>query len=541
MKERKFNLLDEPWIRVLRPDGGVDKTSIIGVFSRAPTVVRLSGELPTQDVAILRLLEAILHSVFSRYSLTDGTAAPLESADEALDRWQEVWERGCFPVETIERYLRRYYDRFWFVDPEYPFMQVSGLDAGTEYGAAKLNGELAESGNKIRLFPQRAGKAKQALEYDEAARWLFYLNGFDDTSSKATVRKANMPSPGAGWLGKLGVVIAEGNNLFETLMLNLILVKSDGEELWGEERPIWEREKVSKKERVLIAMPDNLSELYTMASRRIALKHENDRVVGYRLIGGDFFEKENALAEQMTRWNNAAKRPNDPPQYLPRRHDPSRQMWRDFSSLIAQKEGGKRPGVVDWLARLFSENVISRSSVRLRTITAKYADKDFFIDDVAYDSLTLSTALFTEEGESWISMVLDVLEDTELLVNQLAYLAQCVAKAAGDDSGRADYNSARNDAYFNLDLPFRAWLEQLNISSGSQNEAAKEWWDRAKSIVRAMGRELFANAGTPALIGKTLIENKKQVRYCAPEAYNRFLYRTATRDTLKQGGKKNGG
>ena len=37
---------------------------------------------------------------------------------------------------------------------------------------------------------------------------------------------------GAGWLGKLGYIQAQGNNLFETLMLNLTLLQ-DGVKLWG--------------------------------------------------------------------------------------------------------------------------------------------------------------------------------------------------------------------------------------------------------------------------------------------------------------------
>lgn len=56
------------------------------------------------------------------------------------------------------------------------------------------------------------------------------MNGYDDTSAKP--KGKGLPSVGAGWLGKLGYIQAQGNNLFETLMLNLTLLK-DGVELWG--------------------------------------------------------------------------------------------------------------------------------------------------------------------------------------------------------------------------------------------------------------------------------------------------------------------
>lgn len=101
--------------------------------------------------------------------------------------------------------------------------------------------------------------------------------------------------------------MAEGKDLFETLMLNLVLLKDGSDELWGEEFPIWESETVKRAERTEISLPQSLSELYTLQSRRIELVREQDKVIGYILIGGDFFTKDNAFIEQMTLWRNASK------------------------------------------------------------------------------------------------------------------------------------------------------------------------------------------------------------------------------------------
>ena len=76
-----------------------------------------------------------------------------------------------------------------------------------EYGAAKLNGEISESSNKLRLFTSYAGQGKTKITYAQATRWLLYINGFDDTSSKPKVK--GLPSPGAGWLGKLGLITVQ--------------------------------------------------------------------------------------------------------------------------------------------------------------------------------------------------------------------------------------------------------------------------------------------------------------------------------------------
>ena len=231
MAERAFNLLDEPWMLVMNRDGVTEKTSLTDAFARAGEWRRLAGELPTQNAALLRLMLAVLHTVVSRYDEA-GEEAPVESPWDALGRWERIWTERRFPMEVIRGYLAGYRDRFFLFDPERPFYQVPDIGKGTEYTAAKLNGELSESNNKVRLFPQRSGRAKALLEYDEAARWLIHLNAFDDTSGKKADSGIQV-TPGAGWLGKLGLVMAEGDNLFETLMLNLVLLPDGGDELWG--------------------------------------------------------------------------------------------------------------------------------------------------------------------------------------------------------------------------------------------------------------------------------------------------------------------
>ena len=66
MMEPEFNLLDEPWIRVRHPDCSVEEVSLKTLFAHAHEYEDLAGETPAQDLAMLRLLLAVLHCVFSR-------------------------------------------------------------------------------------------------------------------------------------------------------------------------------------------------------------------------------------------------------------------------------------------------------------------------------------------------------------------------------------------------------------------------------------------------------------------------------------------
>lgn len=531
MKEKEFNLLQTPWVLLMRDDGKTETRSLMDAFRCAHEYKRLAGESALQDVAVLRLMLAVLHTVFSRYDV-DGAYAPLNDAvddaepQDVLERWSSLWACKAFPMEPIERYLAQYEERFYLFHPTTPFYQVANMGKGTSYSAAKLNGELSESSNKLRLFPMRAGARKGELSYAEAARWLLYLNGFDDTSSKS--KDKGDGSPGAGWLGKLGLLYANGETLFETLLLNLVMLR--GNALWGEESPIWERppRTAVRKE---IALPDNPSELLTLQSRRMFLDREDDKVVGYELIGGDFFQKENALAEQMTLWRNTAKKEGDPPLYVPRRHDPARKLWRDFASIAAQVDNKRRPGVIGWISVLRQNGCIPLSVMRFSTVSLKYGDKDFFADDAFQDELSFNLDLLTELGKDWLPRIEDAVTVSETLAKQVGYLAQDLVKCCSAADGSGQGRRAMAQAYFRFDEPFRLWLEQIDPKrdGDSKDAVSMAWIKTAQGIARGIGRELVAESDMHAFVGRSEKDrNGTERRYTAPEAYNKFLAMTAT-------------
>ena len=138
MKEVEFNLLDEPWVRVLCVDCTVREVSLTDALLYAHEYKGLAGELPTQDVAVLRLLLAVLHTVFSRVDV-QGENAPISAGvepDLALNRWESLWKLKHFPVQPITTYLEKWHERFWLFHPERPFWQVPQAKIGTAYSAA---------------------------------------------------------------------------------------------------------------------------------------------------------------------------------------------------------------------------------------------------------------------------------------------------------------------------------------------------------------------------------------------------------------------
>jgi CRISPR system Cascade subunit CasA len=524
LNEREFNLIDEPWIRVMDESCKVVEVSLLDAIINAHKYKSLGGELPTQDVAVMRLILAVIHTVVSRYDEYGDENDLEDSEDDALDRWKGLWEQGYFPENAVREYLEQWHERFWLFHPDRPFGQVAGLTAGTDYNSPKLNGEISESGNKIRLFSAYSGKEKLSLTYSQSARWLLYLNAYDDTSAKPTKEgkaKAggSLPSPGAGWLGKLGLIYISGNNLFETLMLNLVMINKD--EVQYEQKPLWEYENISDAERTKIAIPDNLAELYTVQSRRLLLNRCNGEVVSYRLLGGDFFDKENAFFEPMTVWRTPKKEGED---YTPKRHDSSRQMWREFSVMYNEKNKNRRAGVINWYEIIFGNKCIPKTYIMKTAIASvEYGDKDFFVRNVFTDTLSMHSEILSEVGANWRSDIETEIQHCESLAYEIGEFARklYIASGGSDNDTEDIRKNAKSQLYYRLDMPFRKWLISINPATMGEdkNKKIKEWQDEARKIAADYANELMDNTAECAIIGHKV----NGELYSAPKARNIFI------------------
>ena len=545
MEQMEFNLLDEPWIRVMTEDCTVVERSLMQVLLNSHRYQRLAGELPTQDVALLRLLLAILQTVFYRVD-PEGEDDPIEDRAAAIRRWQALWNAGRFPVQPIRTYLETWKDRFWLFHPEHPFYQVPAAAVGTKFKASKLNGELSESAHKMRLFPLRDGEEKETLSYAEAARWLVTLIGFDDSAS--TKKETGT---GTGWLGDRVNVYAIGENLFETLMLNLVFLK-DGRYVWAENMPAWEQPTMTTAKKREIPLPDNQAELLTLQSRRLILSREENRVTGFSSTGGDFFGKEgrvNAFSEQMTLWRAGKTPKNAVPQFVPAPVDPWRQMWRDFEVILGRREDTHIPGVVAWLTELRRKNVIPRKYVHITSVGVTYDSKKGSIADIVSDHLDFQMSLLDAAGELWIVLVGGEIHLIDKVARALGALAEGLHLAQGgqlDGAGKKARQSQRDEGmrllYAAVDLPFREWLAHIGAQhEDDENTRAQEqqcWRSIVFRIADNLGSEMVRDAGTAAFTGRWIVNEmaetngrfftktngeRKSVFYSSPTEYNRYL------------------
>lgn len=324
--ESKFNLLDEPWIVVMTDNNGNTKeVSLKELFANAHQFKQLAGDSPTQDFAILRFLIAVLQTVFSRFDdkgksyewikLSEETWQVVHMVDPEDSRskmeykkalyksWKNLWDKKEFPL-IVSEYLEKYRDKFNLIDEKKPFYQVTKEQLESinvkDYGYVNgktINRTLCESNNKQALFSHLLNENKNLLTKAEFTRWLISFQGYTGTSDKCKIPGVK-ESLSKGWAFGLGSIYLSGENLFQTLMFNLIQVSSDyPEKILDPQTPIWEMEfesivvnKVNQK------LPSSLANLYTDWSRLIIFDGDfNDTKIG--VVGLPPFNSSNFFLE----------------------------------------------------------------------------------------------------------------------------------------------------------------------------------------------------------------------------------------------------
>jgi CRISPR system Cascade subunit CasA len=116
---------------------------------------------------------------------------------------------------------------------------------------------------------------------------------------------------------------------------------------------------------------------------------------------------------------------------------------------------------------------------------------------------------------AWAIRITDAISITERMAEQIRYLEKDLTEAAG---GGIDKSNAREEAYYRLDTPFRAWLASINPGTDDKDETVVKWIRQARHIVLQLGQELATQAGESAFVGR--FRDKKW--NTAPKALSKF-------------------
>ncbi|HPF29187.1 MAG: type I-E CRISPR-associated protein Cse1/CasA [Sphaerochaetaceae bacterium] len=517
----QFNLLDEKWLNVMIDEKGeTEEISLKELFENAHKYKQLAGDTPTQDFAILRLLLAVLHTVFTRFTVTGepykwvAIDADTHKIKEEIDKddvpeyrndlyatWKTLWGKREFPY-IVNEYLERYRHRFYLLDKKYPFFQFPEIGApdypysATDNSINKLNGRILEGDpRKPRLF---MSQYQTGLEYSVAARWLLYTNGYAPSKSGNPGQKKKRESTGVAYLGKLGGIYASGKNLFETLLLNLNLRENA-----CIQKPIWE---IDPKIENFKALPDNLAQLFTYPSRQLLLKtNEENQVVEYRLdlAISNFEYAPNLKIEPFTLWrydeNLDIGKWKVKEGYIPKRHDPNKYFWQEMQTFSSIEEKKYKPGIIDWLTTLQGDGYVT-GLISLNAVAENYIQKDGVVDRQIYDQISENIGLLDKQENGWLTIIADEIKNTEKVIrNTIVRFARDIDNIRNSNNDSVEKETKRQ-IFFSIDRSFRNWL--ISISPDDEKkERTLEWKSILREEIIQQGNELIQGAGNRDYLG----------------------------------------
>jgi CRISPR type I-E-associated protein CasA/Cse1 len=316
-----FNLVTEPWISVQTLQGKRKEVGLLDLLANAGEYAGIYDDSRQGEVSIYRMVIALLHAA------CQGPRTP--------GAWAEMFEAGRFDMNQIKAYLDRHADRFDLFHPTHPFMQACDpVTAGSTVYSVNTMISGRAHGNNATLFSHHVDNPWGLQTGVTPARAAVHLLAVQNYGACGTGQVINGKRDHytRGLLTNGIVVLPVGGNLFETLVLGMVLHNSERPVPWSEEtdRPLWERGEEAQGyegERV----PGGYLELLTWPSRNVLLNlpDEEGLVRGVRIRQG-------------WRTPNGVELPVDPMMACrrfssskmgPVQMKASRSGWRDLDSL----------------------------------------------------------------------------------------------------------------------------------------------------------------------------------------------------------------
>ena len=521
MKNPEYNLLDEPWIPVRLVDGTITDVGLLELLRRTTDIADLACELPTQSIAIQRLILAIAYRV----------ATPHDTRD-----WVRQWEDGA-PTEQMIEYLERWRDRFYLFGGRFPFMQVADLRTAKD-AVSGLEKLIADVPNGEQFFTTRHGRALACIPASEAARWLVHAQAYDPSGIRSGAVGDSQVKGGKGypigpaWCGHLGLVWLKGQDLDETLVLNLIPASTaalrgvDSSTEWGV--CSWEASEPESSVRGDYSLLDpagtpkelSIPRLLTWHSRRIRLVGDSSGVTGVVLAQGDkLAPQEMRLYEPQSLWRYSTPQSKKfkTDVYMPRKFEAGRALWRNLPGTlptVITVQGVDKQPKREFLpsATLSFHYQLDNASIqttypkvmRIQAVGVTYGPQESTFEDIYSDELTLSVAVMRVEREDLSAEIDRQVRLTEEVARDVGTLAANLARAAGesgDGAGDGARDRAKELFFSAVDNDFRSWLTQVD-GHESGRDIGRRWECTLRQHATDIQTELVRGTSSSAIIGR---------------------------------------
>lgn len=547
-----FNLVKNPWIKVVEKESGYEtKVSLEDAFRNSQKYLCLSGDMKFQDLAVMRFMLAILTTVYTRFDADDNPYEWIEldddmrfvrlvdeyDEDDLLDTWEKLYGQGHFSDAVVE-YLYKNIDAFDMFG-ERPFYQVTGKEydsfvtekISTGKGTVsvkQINRRISESNNSPSLFSPKSEQKKDSFSMDELVRWIITYQNYTGTADK-TKMKGMKDSISSGWLYKLSPVYADGNSLFETLVLNLVLVNQIDRDNYVNQVPVWENDSLDGYVESIkrLVSPDNIAALYTTWLRLMHIEWEDDKPTIY-VVGLPVLDNKNAFIEPMTVWTN---KKDDIVPYTRSKKNVNKAMWRDFGMYVNAdgKEDRREPGIVAWLRELKENGCIDR--MKLLSLDSIFVISDGSASNTpimeVFNDMNINASVLFDEGENrWPRRIEDTIVTTQNVADDYIKMVNKVGliRFHGDNRQAGSFSKKYGLGFYDgLNVPFKNWLSGLK-DSDNRDEKIAEWKNTLKQIVSDSLNDFMKGATHSEIVGSFDKNDKINNIFTAVSLFKRNMY-----------------
>lgn len=462
-----LNLLENNFLPVIDVLGATRRVSVKAALSLGSNVRAIHSSSPLAVIAAHRLLLAILQRVFGASTLEDRA------------RW---WQTGRFPPEALNAYFDRYRDRFNLFDLQRPFLQVADMTPEMSSRPWTALAAASASGNNKTLFDHGLDDAPAALDAHDAALVLLAAQATALGGGRSAFQyTSHAPSATAS------LVLVEGDNLFKTLLLNLI-----GQTVAQHQQDIaiWEREVPLRVEHMRSG-PElayrGIAQIYSLPARSIRLFSEGEsgsvRMVGVA-SGERIDNKQGHDIDPMVAYRT------DPERGLQSLSlDLAKDFWRDFVALRPKPDGDgwRPPQVVQQAIRLMRElRIDARPTLRVIGQANDKAKIEMWRDT----RFALPRGLVADD-DAWGS-VQTALADAEIAGKELdaaSFELACQLKSPGGKNVDRKSATALKQSfpmlgqYWSLlGREFPAWLARFDLL-GDADSRERDWKCRVREAL----------------------------------------------------------
>lgn len=507
-----YNLLDKPFIRCFYPDGTQKELGIKETFAESAKISRIGGDSAVQEVALLRLLLAVLYR-----SVKD-----VDGAEE----WEQLWNDGL-PMEDIHQYLEKYRNRFEFIGGDTPFYQILGAEYEKNqepHNKFLILSHQTLSGTSDSLYSPFKSSGLNNVGFSFAARQLVELQAFNTASKKSPIkgdtRKKKYGYAQPGWLSNGSTIHSLGRTLEQTLLLNFIPYAELENVNKDNDLPVWEREFQTAAPEGLFGdmdesrVPQGPADLYTHQSSRVTLSYNETGVTGTVVgIGDRIFKYNKASIEPMMAWRQILRETKELA-FVPVKQTEGRDSWRALNALLGHNDRHKllqvKPKILEWINNDDVKSAIEEklgSHIPTCVTSVFYGPQDAAIKHSEVSILDLSTDILDDDALASVAATkgLKIAEShlytfASLIANLLVAEGKEKSPSKGTKAIEIAYNGT-HEILREIGAAYQIWISEVRKENAQ--EKLEEWNETAFRITKRLGEEAVKNASTLSIAGRT--------------------------------------